>query len=173
MFIAPRAAPAPVVDAKGVAAPAAEPQKRTPEELNALRQLVINALGLKVAPGQSIDSLVSLQEMPFQATEQIPSQIAAIEKESRWQGWTESASRWAGVLGAGLVLLVFWRMLAKQKPEPVPIEVLSLTPEAANRALPTAHGSVTPDLLNELIRQKPANIGVALRDWVAAGSTKN
>jgi len=173
VFIAPRAAPAPVVDAKGVAAPAAEPQKRTPEELNALRQLVINALGLKVAPGQSIDSLVSLQEMPFQATEQIPSQIAAIEKESRWQGWTESASRWAGVLGAGLVLLVFWRMLAKQKPEPVPIEVLSLTPEAANRALPTAHGSVTPDLLNELIRQKPANIGVALRDWVAAGSTKN
>jgi hypothetical protein len=26
-------------------------------------------------------------------------------------------------------------------------------------------------MLNELIRQKPANIGVALRDWVAAGAT--
>ena len=173
VFIAPRAAPAPVVDAKGVAAPAAEPQKRTPEELNALRQLVVNALGLKPAPGQSIDSLVSLQEMPFQAVEHIPSQIAAIEKENRWQGWIESASRWAGVLGAGVVLLIFWRMLGKQRPEPVPIEVLSMSPEAANRSLPTAHGAVTPDLLNELIRQKPANIGVALRDWVAAGSAKN
>ena len=62
-------------------------------------------------------------------------------------------------------------MLSRQRPEPVPIEVLSLTPEAANRALPSSNG-ITPDLLNELIRQKPANIGVALRDWVAAG-TKN
>jgi flagellar M-ring protein FliF len=29
-------------------------------------------------------------------------------------------------------------------------------------------GAITPELLNELIRQKPANIGVALRDWAAA-----
>jgi hypothetical protein len=29
-------------------------------------------------------------------------------------------------------------------------------------------------MLNELIRQKPANIGTALRDWVAApGTAKN
>jgi flagellar M-ring protein FliF len=47
-----------------------------------------------------------------------------------------------------------------------------MTPEAANRSLPTGNG-VTPDLLNELIRQKPANIGVALRDWVSAGASKN
>src|SRR6185369_174866 len=66
VFIAPRPV-APVVDAKGVAAPAAEPQKRSAEELNALRQLVVNAPGLKPAAGQSLDSLVSLQEMPFQA----------------------------------------------------------------------------------------------------------
>jgi flagellar M-ring protein FliF len=30
---------------------------------------------------------------------------------------------------------------------------------------------VTPELLNELIRQKPANVGVALRDWVSASPT--
>jgi flagellar M-ring protein FliF len=28
-------------------------------------------------------------------------------------------------------------------------------------------GSLTPELLNELIRQKPVNIGTALKDWVA------
>jgi len=171
VFIAPRSAPV-VVDAKGVATPAAAPQKRTPEELGALRQLVVNALGLKLAPGQSPDALVSLQEMPFQAVETVPSQIATIEKENRWQGWIEAGSRWAAVAGAALVLLVFWKMLSRQKPEPVPIEVLSLTPEAANRSLPSTNG-VTPDLLNDLIRQKPANIGVALRDWVSAGANKN
>ena len=168
VFVAPRTA-APVVGADGVAVPAAEPQKRTQEELNALRQLVVNALGLKPVAGQSLDALVSLQEMPFQVAEPMPAQIAAIESQNRWQGWIEAASRWAAVAGAVLVLVFFWRMLGRQKPEPVPIEVLSLTPEAANRALPSSNG-ITPDLLNELIRQKPANIGVALRDWVAAGS---
>lgn len=170
VFIAPRVSP-PVFGADGVATPA-EAQRRTPEELTALRQLVVNALGLKVVAGQSIDSLVSLQEMPFQATEQIPAQIAAIEHQNRWQGWIEAASRWAAVIGAAAVLFVFWRLLRRQKPEPVPIEVLSLSPEAANRSLPSSNG-VTPDLLNELIRQKPANIGVALRDWVSAGPAKN
>ena len=173
VFVAPRQTAA-AVDEKGGAAPApaAEPQKRSAEELNALRQLVVNALGLKTAPGQSLDALVSLQEMPFQAAEHIPAQIAAIESQSRWQGWIEAGSRWSAVLGAIVVLFLFWRMLGRQKPEPVPIEVLSMTPEAANRSLPSSNG-VTPDLLNELIRQKPANIGVALRDWVAAGANKN
>lgn len=170
VFIAPRPAPV-AVGAEGGAQPAAEAPKRTPEELNALRQLVVNALGLKPVAGQPLDSIVSLQEMPFQAAELIPAQIAAIGNESRWQGWVEAASRWAGVAGAAIVLLIFWRMLGRQKPEPVPVEVLSLTPEAASRALPTS--SVTPDLLNDLIRQKPANIGVALRDWVSAGASKN
>jgi flagellar M-ring protein FliF len=170
VFIAPRSAPA-STDANG-APVAGEPQRRSAEELNALRQLVVNALGLKVVAGQSIDALVSLQETPFQAAEQIPAQIEAIANENRWQGWVEAGSRWFAVAGAAVVFLLFWRMLRRQKPEPVPIEVLSLSPEAATRSLPSGNG-VTPDLLNELIRQKPANIGVALRDWVSAGNTKN
>jgi flagellar basal-body M-ring protein/flagellar hook-basal body protein (fliF) len=166
VFIAPRPAPA---TAPG--APAAEAPRRTPQELDALRQIVVNALGLRIPAGQPLDAYVSLQEMPFQSVERIPEQIAAIENQSRWQGWIEAGSRWAAVIGAGIVLLIFLRMLARQKPEPVPVEVLSMTPDAAARALPS--NTVTPDLLNELIRQKPANIGVALRDWVSAGSSKN
>jgi flagellar M-ring protein FliF len=173
VFIAPRLVPAAVTpDAKG--APAAEPtaQKRTPEELNALRQIVITALGLKPAPGQAPDALVSLQELPFQSAEPLPVQIEAIQNEGRLQGWLDAASHWVALAGAAVVLLVFWRLLARQKPEPVPVEVLSMSPDAAARALPNSN-SVTPELLNELIRQKPANIGVALRDWVAAPAGKN
>ena len=42
-----------------------------------------------------------------------------------------------------------------------------MTPEAASRSLPNSN-SVTPELLNELIRQKPANVGAALRGWMAS-----
>jgi flagellar M-ring protein FliF len=173
VFIAPRmVVPAGVTPGADGRAPASVMEKRTPEELNALRQVVMNALGLRPLPGQSIESLVSLQELPFEAADAVPEEIQAIRDEHRLQGWVESASRWVAVGGALLVLFIFTRMLARQRPEPVPVEVLSLSPEAAARALPNAQ-SVTPELLNELIRQKPANVGLALRDWVGAPGGKN
>ncbi len=168
VFVAPRmvAPPIPPDAPKGTPAPEPQPQKRTQAELDALRQVVINALGIKAAAGQPLDTLVSLQEMPFQVNLTLPAQLEAVQGETRMQGWVAAASRWAAVGGAALVLIIFLRVLSRQKPEPVPVEVLSLTPEAAARSLPNAN-NVTPELLNELIRQKPANVGVALRDWVS------
>ncbi len=172
VLIAPRLVPpAPGADGKLPADAKPTEQKRTPEELAALRQVVVNALGLKLAPGETLESIVALQEMPF-AVEPVSAQAQAIEKESRLQGWIEVASKWAAVAGAAGVLLVFLRLLAKQKPEPVPVEVLTMPPELAARSLQNG-SAVTPDMLNQLIRQKPANIGTALRDWVATPAAKN
>lgn len=171
VFVAPHmVTPAPAADApKGAPAPEPQVQKRSPQEIEALRQIVINALGIKVPAGQSAESIVSLQELPFQAAERIPAQVEAIAQANRWQGWIDAARGWTPVLGAAAVLFIFWRTLRRQKPEAVPVEVLSLTPAAA-RSLPSSSSTVTPELLNELIRHKPANVGVALRDWVAAGT---
>ena len=173
VFIAPRLAPAaPSADPKQPA-PAPTTVKRTPEELNALRQVVVNALGLKPAAGQTLEQMVSLQEMEFQAAPPLPAQMEAVRTEGRLEGWLEIARRWAALAGAAAVLFMFWRTLSKEKPEPVPVEVLSMSPSAAARSLPTSSSNVTPELLNELIRQKPANVGVALRDWVATPAGKN
>jgi flagellar M-ring protein FliF len=94
---------------------------------------------------------------------------AARSGETKLQTYFELGSRWVAVAGAAVVFLVFWRMLNRQKPEPVPIEVLSLNPNVSARTSANP-GQVTPEMLNELIRQKPANIGIALRDWVSAGT---
>lgn len=168
VFVAPKiSVPAPGPDGKP-----AEPQvqKRTPQELDALRQVVINALGLRPVAGQTLESLVSLQEMTFQGAERTPDFAATNTTETRIQGWLEVARSWAAIGGAFIALVIFWRMFSREKPEPVPVEVLSLPPDAQARAL-NSPNTVTPELLNELIRQKPANVGVALRDWMAAGST--
>lgn len=161
VFIAQRNAPATTDGAVG------EPQPRTPQELEGLRQIVINALGLKSERGQSTDSLISLQEIPFAtaAVGAITPEMQALETEHRWQDWLGAASRWSAVVLALGILAIFWRQLNRQNIEPVPVEVLSLSPEAASRALPSKNG-LTPEALNELIHQKPANVGVALRDWV-------
>jgi flagellar M-ring protein FliF len=148
-------------------APGADGQaaKRTAEELAALRQLVINALGVHAAAGQSLDNIVSLQEMPFQAAA-VSAQVEQIQKETRVATWFETASRYFAVGIALAVLGLFWRMLRHQKPEAVPVEMLSEVSGTVQRGMP-AQGAVTPELLNELIRQKPTNIGIALRDWAA------
>ena len=157
--------------AAGTPAAAPSPRPRTAEELAALRLVVINALGLKPEAGQAADALVTLQEVPF-AAEPISEQIQAIQSENKWQGWIEAASRWSAVLGAGVVLIVFLRLLSRQKPEPVPVEVLAMPPEMAARSLQIG-SAVTPEMLNELIKQKPINIGTALRDWVGTPQAKN
>jgi len=163
VFLAQRSAiPVPVA---GAAPGPAQPQPRTPEELQALRQIVLNALGIKTAAGQSIESVVSLQEVSFQV-EPISARIDRIESATRVQGWIEGASRYIAMAVALVVLFVFWRMLGKQKPESVPIELLSSSSRDSQRQL-QSNGVLTPDLLNELIKQKPANVGTALRDWVA------
>jgi flagellar M-ring protein FliF len=168
VMIAPRLIPVP---AGAPAGTQPTQQKRTPEELTALRQVVVNALGLKAAPGQELDSIVALQEMPF-ANEPISQTVEAIQSETRMQGWIEVASRWSAVVGAAVALLLFLRLLSKQKPETVPVEVFAMSPDIAARQLHNGSG-VTPEMLNQLIRQKPANIGTALRDWVATPAAKN
>jgi flagellar M-ring protein FliF len=168
VLIAPRMIPPPAGSPPGTAP---TEQKRTPDELTALRQVVINALGLKPAPGQGLESIVALQEMTF-AVEPITEQVQALQKENRMQGWIEAGSRWTAVVGAIAVLLIFLRVLSKQKPEPVPVEILSMPVDNGTRALQSGKG-VTPEMLNQLIRQKPANIGTALRDWVATPAAKN
>jgi len=149
----------------GVVLPPAQAQPRTAEELQALRQIVMNALGLKLAPGQTADSLVSLQELPFQA-EPVEAQIQQIQSETRVQGWLDTASKYIAVLVAAVVLFIFWRMLGRQRPEPVPMELLSTTSMEGARTF-QGKNTLTADALNELIQRKPANVGGALRDWMA------
>src|SRR5688572_17303217 len=62
--VAPATPPA---DGAAAQAPAPQPRPRTAEELSALRAIVVNALGLKPEPGQTLDSIVTLQEVPFAA----------------------------------------------------------------------------------------------------------
>ncbi len=165
VFITPRPPVPPPAGAAPGTAPTPAP-RRTTQELEALRQIVVNALGLRPANGQPVETLVSLQETEFAALVQSAAQLEAVRANApAWQTYVELAGRWAPVAGAILALIMFLRMLAKQKPEPVPVEVLSLPPGDAARALPNAN-NITPELLNELIRQKPANVGVALRNWV-------
>ncbi len=144
-----------------------QPQPRTPEELNSLRLLVVNALGVKLAAGQSAESVVALQEVAFPA-EPLAAQAEQIRQQNKLQPYIDMAVRFLPIVAAGVLILFFIRRLGREKPEAVPVELLRELPASEQqRALTGASGAVTPELINELIRQKPTNVGTALRDWVA------
>ncbi len=150
----------------GGTAEAPQPQPRTPEELNTLRQLVVNALGVKLAAGQTPESVVALQEIAFPA-EPLVAQAEQIRQQNKLQPYIDMAVRFLPIVAAGVLMLFFLRRLGREKPEPVPVELLRELPSTEQRAITGAPGTVTPELINELIRQKPTNVGTALRDWVA------
>jgi flagellar M-ring protein FliF len=134
---------------------------RSPEELDALRRIVINALGLRLSSGQNADDLVTLHEVPFQQETYAP-ELFEVGVFDRVQSWVDTGRHYTAVLIAIVALLVFWRMLRATRPEAVPVDLLHARPETSSNGM--TH--FTPEMLNELIRQKPANIGTALREWV-------
>ncbi len=150
---------------------AAKPNPRTPEELKSLRTMVANALGIsaaqQAAAGQ--DPAVSVQEIAFQA---VPVEKISTPMVS---GMVDTVKPWVTPLLAVVIVLVFLRQLKRTPHDPIPLELLDPANESAlDNARPAkllrdrARGgsSVSPEMLNDMIRQKPENVSATLREWM-------
>jgi flagellar M-ring protein FliF len=151
---------------------ASELQPRDAAKLEALRKMVANALGVKGATDQDVARVVTLEEMAFP------------DSPKETQGILDTLARHSDNLrdaGAVLVALIlfgsFVRMLQKTKPDEIPMEMLYPASDSnmgmngpdvpeVNVATPQP---VTVDLINEMIRRKPQNVGAALRNWMGKG----
>lgn len=143
---------------------------RVAEEIESLRKMVANALGIKADNAQEIARNVTIQETSFQAPA-TPKSGGIAETLSNYADLLKNAG--AAVVGLAL-LLFFLRMLKQTKPDEIPFELLQAAGAAGNgKRAGIGGGNITPDLLNEMIRQKPANVGVALRGWMANGNSKS
>ena len=147
---------------------------RTPEQLNELRNMVVNALGIEIPKNETPANFVSIQEMMF------PSAIAgAAPITEKVSSYVEMIRPIAALAIAAIVFGIFFFMLRRAKPEEVSFELVDDStlplPQAAlpgvndeeNAFLPAAKQlKVSPELLNSLIRQKPENVGATLREWL-------
>jgi len=137
---------------------AAGSQPRKPEELEALRKRVVNALGVKNDSGQEANRTVTLEEVAFQGTPVTKPNVT----DMLYANSDVLRSVFSCLIAFG-VLAVFFGMLKRSKPDAIPIELLRPEPPQA------APGPViSAEILNDLIRQKPANVGAALRGWMAS-----
>ncbi|MBC2606003.1 flagellar basal-body MS-ring/collar protein FliF [Pelagicoccus albus] len=138
--------------------------ERTPEEIAELTDIVLTALGIQLAPGQAATDFVTVKEMAF-AADPFQDHGDLLKDDANMQRYIELGKSGVGaVLGIG-VILFFMQMLKRYKPEKISMEVLQPDQMLQTRKMEDS-SVVTPEMLNELIRQKPANIGVSLREWI-------
>jgi len=134
---------------------AAKAEARKPEEIEALRKMVVNALGVKNDTGAN--PTVTLEEVAFQNQTVTKPSVADLVLSN-----SDLLRNAFAILVAFVVLAVFLGMLKRSKPDNIPIELLKPQPPPAPPA-----AVISADTLNDLIRQKPANVGAALRGWMA------
>lgn len=144
-----------------------EPTPRTAEELERLRDMI--ALTLGITDEADIGRLVSVEESPFP----IRSGAAFETFEAGWDLAEVLAlvEEFAPIGLALIFFLVLLHMLRRTRGEPAFAHAStheSEIPEEENNDAP-----VSPDVLNELIRQKPDNVGTALRNWVNPDNRKS
>lgn len=156
---------------------------RTPEELQKIRRVVQSALGLQEGADALRKDEITVEEMPFNdqpfalLTEQM-------HREQQRFLWLEYAQQGAFGLLAAVALLLFWRAYKKTPNEAIPLGVPvgelaapGESPSAGAAATTTSHtakpGVVTVEVLNQLIRENPANMTRAIRSWMAEGEKTN
>lgn len=151
---------------------AAKSQPRKPEEIESLRKMVVNALGIKADAAKDLDSLVTLQEVPFENQ-------SATDSGKAQRGWGEMIYENGGLLRNLLSTVIaaalfgfFLFMLRRVKPDVIPAELLQTNGKSGSPIM-GQHSAISPELLNELIRQKPENVGAALRGWMSGTERKN
>jgi flagellar M-ring protein FliF len=153
---------------------------RSPEELQKLRHLVQSALGIQETDSTRKDE-IALEEMPF--NDSTAGELSRQwEQQQRKQFWTELAEKlvWPA-FGLGLFFL-FWRAFQRVKTEPVtfglPLGEFGGDGHGRGNGSNGEHGSpgrraepglVTVDVLNQLIRENPANMTQAVRTWLTRG----
>lgn len=144
---------------------------RTPEEIQNLKRIVASAIGVEENGDAGRKDELTLEEMPFndQFSAELTQQLDTQEKRQYWIELAQKAVY--PVLALGIVFM-FWRALKRTKADDVPIGVPVGNGNGGHYNKPPT-GVVTVEVLNQLIRENPANVTQAVRTWMARGGKPN
>ncbi|MDW8310986.1 MAG: flagellar basal-body MS-ring/collar protein FliF, partial [Verrucomicrobiales bacterium] len=163
------------------AGPARKAVPRTPEELQKLRRIVQSALGIQEDDPARKDE-ITLEEIAFN-DQPFTELTRQLEKQEHRRFWVELGQKLVYPALALGVLFFFWRAFQQSKSEELPIGV-PLSGLAGNGhgdgngprsavSGPEPSGPITVEMLNQLIRENPANVTQAVRTWLTRGKSQN
>jgi hypothetical protein len=110
--------------------------------------------------------------MPF--NDQFATEITQqLEKQDKRQMWADLAQKSLYPALAAGILFLFWRMLKSTKAEDVPVGLPIATGNGTYKNGAGSPHLVTVDVLNQLIRENPANMTQAVRSWMTRKNPNN
>jgi flagellar M-ring protein FliF len=157
---------------------------RSPEEMEKLRRIVASSIGIQTGADNPRGDVITLEELPFndQLATSVTREFEQQQKHELWWGIARGALYPGLALIALLVLLrLFKRTPVQEIQLGVPVGRLMAAQKAAGNGHATAAawsaddapGIVSVDVLNRLIKENPANMTQAIREWMDKGRSPN
>jgi flagellar M-ring protein FliF len=160
---------------------------RTSDQLDKLRSIVASAVGIDNTRGDTI----TLEELPFnnEFATQVTDELDKQQKQDFWWDLARNATYPTLAIGVFLVLL---RLIKRTPVQDIPLGIPVGRLLATHNGNGNGHGNgngngngqhsrigdafetpgvVTVDVLNRLIKENPANMTQAIRDWMNKGRT--
>jgi flagellar M-ring protein FliF len=156
---------------------------RTPEELLKIRRIVQSSLGIQENGDANRKDEITLEEMPF--NDQVSTELTQqFDQQQKRQDWVELAQKLVYPVLAIGILFMFWRALKRTDANDIPLGIPIGNGNANGNGNGNGHGHylkpgspgsgiVTVEVLNQLIRENPANMSQAVRTWLTRGKPTN
>jgi flagellar M-ring protein FliF len=142
---------------------------KTAAEIEVIKESVVNAIGARF-DGLDLTTHVTVHEVEFLES----SAFAVGDTLSQWQNlidtWVPMLKSFLGPLLAIVMFFVFLRMFKKFRPSEAEVQVLDEDDQQLLAGTRSLGSGLTPELLNDLIQEKPDNVGTALRRYLETGS---
>jgi flagellar M-ring protein FliF len=144
---------------------------RTPADIEIIKESVVNAIGARF-DNLDLTTHVTVHEVEFLEGSAFGSAGEVLGQwQNFWDTYVPMLKNLLGPLLAGVMFLVFLRMFKKFKPSEAEVQVLDEDDQQLLAGTRSLGSGLTPELLNDLIQEKPDNVGIALKRYLETGST--
>lgn len=150
--------------------------KRDASEITDMEQAVSNAIGALFDTDQNgemipVETRVKVYEVEFKQAGFGPTGETIGAIESMIDTYLPVAKKLLGPILAVIMLIAFVIMFKKFKPSEAEVQVLDEDDQQLLAGTRSLGSGLTPELLNDLIQEKPDNVGTALRRYLETGSS--
>ena len=143
---------------------------RSPEQIDSIHNAVVNAIGARFDQ-VDLATHVTVHEVEFQPAFIGPGGETLNQFQHLLDTYGPHLKNLLGIVLAIAIFVVFLRMLKKFKPSDAEVQVLDEDDQQMLSGARSLGSGLTPELLNDLIQEKPDNVSTALRRYLETGSS--
>ena len=142
---------------------------RSPDQIQGIHDAVVNAIGARFDQ-VDLATHITVHEVDFLPAFVGPGGETLNQFQRILDTYGPHLKNLFGVVLAIVIFMVFLRMIKKFKPNDAEVQILGEDDSQYLSGTKALGGGLTPELLNDLIQEKPDNVSVALRRYLESGS---